>query len=239
MKIHQKSTKVVATRRTMTERIQLRVPQPTMSEFCQRKGYGNYQTLKPSTRPHWVQMDVTEILLAYNAEMRGIANYYALANGAKKGLDKLIYMARSSFLATLANKHDSTISKELAKYRQGRDIIASIKTKEGKVKRYTLFSLKNWNPPQSKYDVDNVPITAHLRSGRHTLEQRLNKNICESCGKTGGYFEVHHVRKLKDLQGKEWWEQVMFARQRKTMVLCVECHDLLHAGKLSNRQKKF
>jgi RNA-directed DNA polymerase len=72
-----------------------------------------------------------------------------------------------------------------------------------------------------------------------TLEQRLKANICESCGKEGGYFEVHHVRKLKNLQGKEWWEQVMSYRKRKTMVLCNECHDLLHAHKLSNRQKKF
>jgi hypothetical protein len=50
---------------------------------------------------------------------------------------------------------------------------------------------------------------------------------------------VHHVRRLKDLQGKEWWEQVMSYRKRKTMILCIECHDLLHAHKLSNRQKKF
>lgn len=38
---------------------------------------------------------------------------------------------------------------------------------------------------------------------------------------------------------KEAWEQAMIARKRKTMVLCNECHDLLHAGKLSDRQKKF
>ena len=69
--------------------------------------------------------------------------------------------------------------------------------------------------------------------------QRLNASVCESCGKEGGYFEVHHVRKLKDLQGKQWWEQVMSARKRKTLILCNECHILLHAGKLSKRQKEF
>src|SRR5215831_20602723 len=71
-----------ATRRTVKERLQLRVPQTKMSEFCQRKGYGNYETFHPSARPGWVQMDDAEILLAYNAEMRGLANYYALANEA-------------------------------------------------------------------------------------------------------------------------------------------------------------
>ena len=51
----------------------LRIPQQKMSEFCQRKGYGNYEEFRPSTRPSWVQMDDAEILLAYNAEMRGVS----------------------------------------------------------------------------------------------------------------------------------------------------------------------
>jgi hypothetical protein len=184
-------------------------------------------------------MDDEEILLAYNAEMRGIANYYALANGAKTGLTKLMYLAKSSFLATLAKKHQSSISKENARLRRGKDITIYVKTKEGKAKRYTLFTLRNWKPPQPKDDVDKVPTTAHRRFGRSPLEQRLQANTCESCGKQGGYFEGHHVRKLKDLQGREWWEQGMIARKRKTMILCNECHHLLHAHKLSNRQKKF
>jgi RNA-directed DNA polymerase len=210
-----------------------------MSEFCQRKGYGSYESFRPSSRQGWVHMDDAEILLAYNAEMRGLANYYALANEAKTGLSKLMSLAKSSFLATLAMKHQSAISKENSRLRQGKDIVIYVKTKEGKPKRYTLFTLRDWKPPQPKDDVDKMPITAHLRFGRSTLEQRLTANICESCGKEGGYFEVHHVRKIKDLQGKEWWEQVMSYRKRKTMILCNECHVLLHAHKLSNRQKKF
>jgi RNA-directed DNA polymerase len=228
-----------ATRRTVKERLQLRVPQTKMSEFCQRKGYGSYESFHPSARPGWVQMDAVEILFAYNAEMRGLANYYALANGAKTGLQKLMCLAKSSFLATLALKHGSSISQENARLRQGKDIMVLTNTKEGKPKRYTLFTLRDWKPPHPKEDVDKLPTTAHLRFGRSSLEQRLKANLCESCGKEGGYFEVHHVRKLKDLQGKEWWEQVMSYRKRKTMVLCIECHDLLHAHQLSNRQKKF
>jgi hypothetical protein len=56
-------------------------------------------------------MDDEEILLAYNAEMQGIANYYALATGAKKGLSKLLYIAEGSCLKTLAAKHQSTVRK--------------------------------------------------------------------------------------------------------------------------------
>ena len=228
-----------ATQRTVRERLQLRVPQTKMSEFCQRKGYGSYENVRPSARQSWVHMDDAEILLAYNAAMRGLAHYYALANAAKTGLSKLMYLAKSSFLATIAKKHKSSMSTENSRLRQGKDIVILTNTKEGKPKRYTLFTLRDWKPPQPKEDVDRMPTTAHLRFGRSTLDQRLTANTCESCGKEGGYFEVHHVRKLKDLHGKEWWEQVMSYRKRKTMILCVECHDLLHANKLSNRQKKF
>jgi RNA-directed DNA polymerase len=138
-----------ATRRTVRERLQLRVPQTKMSEFCQRKGYGSYEEFRPSSRQSWVHMDNAAILLAYNAEMRGMANYYALANGAKTGLQKLMYLAKSSFLATLAKKHNSSISQENARLRQGKDIVIYVRTKEGKPKRYTLFTLRK---PQPKED---------------------------------------------------------------------------------------
>ena len=76
LKIHRVNTKVVSTRRTMRDRIQLRIPAKKLSEFCQRKGYGTYETTYPSYKPSWLRMDDEEILLAYNAEMQGIANYY-------------------------------------------------------------------------------------------------------------------------------------------------------------------
>src|SRR5262249_38904809 len=52
-----------ATRRTVRERLQLRIPQRKMSEFCQRKGYGSYEEFRPSARPSWAHMDDAEILL--------------------------------------------------------------------------------------------------------------------------------------------------------------------------------
>jgi RNA-directed DNA polymerase len=231
-----------AMRRVLREKIQLRIPQTLMSEFCQRKGYGDYEKLQPSRNPIWLQMDDEEILLGYNAEMRGIANYYALATGAKRGLQRLMFMAESSFLRTLADKHDMTATAVASKLRQGRDFVITTQPKEGKARRYVLFKLRDWKPPKSKddkYSDEATQTSIMLRASRSSLAQRLAASICESCGNTGGYFEVHHVRKLKDVKGKQGWEHIMIARKRKTMVLCIECHDLLHAGKLSDRRKKF
>ena len=71
---------------------------------------------------------------------------------------------------------------------------------------------------------------------RTTLEQRLSARKCELCGSTEArYYEIHHVNKVKNLKGKEFWEQVMIAKRRKTLVLCKECHDKIH-GKNSSKK---
>ena len=106
--------------------------------------------------------------------------------------------------------------------------------------RDKLFKLRNWKPSPLKDEVDAMPLTGtYLRFNRSSLQQRLEANVCEFCGKEGGFFEVHHVKKLKDVYGKEGWEQIMIGRKRKTLILCNECHDKLYAGKLSYRPKKF
>jgi hypothetical protein len=80
--------------------------------------------------------------------------------------------------------------------------------------------------------IDAERHVAQYTLSRTEIVQRLNAQRCEYCGTEEGYFEVHHVRKLKDLDGKEHWQQVMAAMRRKTLVLCHVCHRLLHSGTL-------
>jgi len=65
-----------------------------------------------------------------------------------------------------------------------------------------------------------------------SLISRLLSNRCEWCFKPSKNVEVHHVRKLKSLSGKKNWEEVMIDKNRKTLVLCLECHQKLHMGLL-------
>ena len=66
-----------------------------------------------------------------------------------------------------------------------------------------------------------------------TFEKRLSAKICELCGAVDAeHYEIHHVRKVKDLQGKEPWEQIMIAKRRKTLVVCENCHKLIHGKKV-------
>jgi len=85
-------------------------------------------------------------------------------------------------------------------------------------------------------EVDNPPLTFNYTSGSEILK-RLDANKCEYCGKEGGYFEIHHIRKLADIKdGKQAWEKLMIARKRKTLVLCVDYPQKLTAGKLPDRR---
>ena len=86
----------------------------------------------------------------------------------------------------------------------------------------------------TKVESGNPDIVARVfeNYGRNSLIKRLQANRCEWCGAENVPLEVHHVRKLKDLSGRKQWEIAMIGRKRKTMALCVHCHDKLHAGKL-------
>jgi hypothetical protein len=63
------------------------------------------------------------------------------------------------------------------------------------------------------------------------LVTRLLKGRCELCGRMDG-IQVHHVQALADLsqpgQPQPRWAKVMATIRRKTLVVCGNCHDLIH-----------
>lgn len=87
------------------------------------------------------------------------------------------------------------------------------------------------NSESKQYSVDTIENTL-VNSGRTSLIDRLLAETCEWCGAQGVPLEMHHVKKLKDLEGKKKWEQRMIARRRKTIAMCIPCHQNLHKGKL-------
>ena len=78
------------------------------------------------------------------------------------------------------------------------------------------------------FDETIIDYTLRYGNNRNTLEKRLSAEVCELCGKAGVPLEIHHVNKVKNLKGKEYWEQVMIAKQRKTLALCHQCHTNIH-----------
>src|SRR4051812_45582728 len=72
---------------------------------------------------------------------------------------------------------------------------------------------------------------------RSEVVQRLLAKKCELCGAEGS-CQVHHVRKLADLNQpgrseKSPWVKRMAARHRKTLVVCRSCHEAIHSERPS------
>ena len=83
--------------------------------------------------------------------------------------------------------------------------------------------------------LDNVPNTKMYRATYSDILSRMRAQKCEFCGRKGGYFEVHHAGSMSNIEdGSEPWKQLMRAINRKTLVLCVHCHQRLHDGNLPN-----
>lgn len=65
---------------------------------------------------------------------------------------------------------------------------------------------------------------------RTQLIERLRNNTCELC-EARGNIEMHHVNKLNNSRKeKPEWIKRMVAMNRKTLAVCEEGHDKIHAG---------
>lgn len=187
---------------------------------------------KAKHRAKLLNNDALEILTTYNSEIRGFYNYYCLANNSHK-INKIFGIFKHSFIKTLGMKYrgnKETIKKNhLHKGKWGSWFTNSKGEKVFRELYNDGFKRKDYAITLSNLDI----LPSNIRnSARTSLMDRLKANKCELCNKTDGNFEVHHIRKLKDIKdGKSSWEKHMIARNRKTMVLCVECHKNIHRNR--------
>ena len=61
------------TRKSVSERIQLHIPPGKLQKFSSDRRYGNYETAKAAHKANLTMLSDAEIILAYNAELRGLA----------------------------------------------------------------------------------------------------------------------------------------------------------------------
>ena len=219
------------TQRTMSNHMELAVPlgdkiQPFLFKHGVVKQKENGE-LEPVHRNDLLRLTDLEMVSAYDAELRGICNFYYLAGNFYK-LHYLSYLMEYSCLKTLAFKHRCTIGKIKEKFsdKKGGWCIP-YETKKG---MKHLYLSKHSDCAKGKEASDTIPgMTMIHKHTRSTLESRLKAKTCELCGCTESrQFEIHHVNKLKNLKGKEPWEVMMIAKRRKTMVVCYECHKKIH-----------
>ncbi|MGV9386731.1 reverse transcriptase domain-containing protein [Nonomuraea sp. NPDC003707] len=225
--------KLTGGRRAVNGAIGLRVPKAAIKAKC-----ASYmQRGQPARRTQMVNLDDHVIISRYGAEYRGYVQYYLLAGDVHR-LNRLLWVAQTSMLKTLACKYDSTVPKMAAKYRatiqtpHGPRICMQVSTNrsDGRkplVARFGGIPLKR----QKKAVLDDrrpTPVTVR----RKELISRLRAGRCELCEQRV-QVQVHQVRKLADLArpGKPQpaWAQLMARKRRKTLVVCSSCHEHIHA----------
>jgi Retron-type reverse transcriptase len=220
-----------AIQRTSADRLQLKVPRDRVAKFCREKGYGDFDAFRAKHRDTLLHASDVEIVMAYNAEFRGFATYYALAKDVKSKLSKLEHLQTLSLGKTLASKHDSTVSKVLNRMRMGREYGIRYQVHD-RTRVVRLWKLKHLRPPPRTWGKVDIPPFADYGFTRTELVERLNAQECMLCGATDQPCEVHHVRKLADLKDTPYGRMAPAARLRKRIVLCRSCHHALHAGRL-------
>ena len=87
---------------------------------------------------------------------------------------------------------------------------------------------------------DLSPVMTSAR--RNELIHRLLAGCCEICEAREG-LEVHHIRKLADLNRpgrpeRPAWVHLMAKRRRKTLVICRPCHENIHVGRTAASVRK-
>lgn len=173
------------------------------------------------------QKDI-EILTKYNAEVRGLYNYYAIANDSFK-IGKFANVMKYSMYKTFACKYKTNVNEIKRRYCVGDLFTLDYDTKAGR--KTTTFYRDGFKRKEIATKFDNVSeLPQYSKYAKvNTLKQRVERHTCELCNKDCRNLEIHQVKKLKDLKGNAEWVLLMRKRRRKTLVVCPECHQLIHS----------
>jgi len=221
-------------RRTYGKRLKLKVSAETIRKkllqygVLQCKYLNGKEIWKSKGRPALAYKDDLTILDRYNSEIRGFCNYYAIANNCAK-LSYFKYIMEYSMYKTFAGKYKSSTSKIIRKYRKNGIFTVKYTSKTGKTKERQFYKADLKRKDAMKVQKIDVIPKMNFFPTRTSLTERLKSKRCELCGAKEN-LTMHHVRKLKDLQGNKDWEKLMMAKRRKTLAVCDTCHGYIHAA---------
>jgi group II intron reverse transcriptase/maturase len=190
---------------------------------------------KPARRNPMVNDSDYNIVARFGAEYRGIIQYYLLAGDVFR-LHRLRWVMETSMLKTLASKHRSTVTKMAARHKAKVSTPYGLRTRfEASIERPGKKPLVAWFGGIPLKRQKHAVLTDRQHTGpvypNRQLVTRLLKGRCELCQRTDS-ITVHHVRALADLtrpgQPQPEWARLMAKIRRKSLVVCSDCHDLIH-----------
>jgi hypothetical protein len=155
--------------------VTLHIPEDKLRKFADKNGYGNWETLEGIHRWSKCELSEREITQLYSAELRGLAQYYALAKNFSKALGKLRILWMRSYLKTMALKNKMSVSKMEAILDRGGYHAVKVWDRDGNEKEYTLFQLKYINRQKAREAEgrsSTVHFPSHIRNGTPSTDER-------------------------------------------------------------------
>jgi len=182
------------------------------------------------------------IVSRYQAVLRGLYNFYCMATYVSARMTRIKWILETSLTKTMASKSKISVSRVYARHRTeilGLKALRAEHQRPGKDPLVAIFGGIPFKRKKEGMGVEDIRIeVAWQRPGDHRSEvvQRLAAGKCELCGADDRPLEVHHIRKLADIDRpgrppKENWEKIMSARKRKTLVVCEPCHQQITRGR--------
>jgi len=218
--------------------IALLMPQRVVCKYRDRYSKGG----EPIHRAELMNDTDYTIVQRYQSVLRGVYNYYCMAVNVSKRMNRIGWILQMSLTKTLACKHKISASSVCRRYRAthpDRRIFRVVVERPGKEPLTAVFGgIPFERKPEGTGTTDFTIEAAWFSPGSNRSEvvQRMLAGRCEICGVTGEPVEVHHIRKLADIdrpgrRPKAVWEKIMSARKRKTLVLCKPCHQAVTHGR--------
>jgi len=234
--------------RSINGSIELQVPSDVRTKWISRYTRAD----KTHQIGAYIELSDFEIVNTYGAQLRGLVNYYSMADNIGTALRYVRWVCMESTRKTLAAKHrikSPSTSHKRYRHKGGttekgklewQHIRVTIQRK-GKKPLIAKCAETPLRTRKTVYSSDKIPPT-FIMGTRSELTIRLVKEKCELCGIKAA-LEAHHVNKLKNLKQK-WkgrkskpkWVQWMIARNRKVIVVCHSCHQSITHGRYDKQK---
>lgn len=189
------------------------------------RGQNGQEQWKSLHRGSLMHKPEVEIVSRFNSEIRGLYNFYGMAENASV-LNNFAFIMEGSMVKTLAAKGNTTCNKIRDKYTKEGIFGVWYDTKAGRKRcefYHDGFKKKADLPP---HGADTLPQYRKYAKP-NSLAKRLTAGICELCEAKTDEIHMHHVKRLKDLTGKDELELRMMQMRRKSLALCPVCYERL------------
>jgi group II intron reverse transcriptase/maturase len=200
-------------------------------------------------RTELVNESVYTIVQRYQSVLRGLYNFYCMASNVSSHnrLPTIKWVLEVSLTKTLALKLKCKVTDIYRRYGvevQGFKALQVVIRRPGKdplIATFGGFSLGRKPEGMGVADFSHQTTWHQHSSNRAEVVKRLLAGRCELCEVRGVPLQVHHIRKLANInrpgrRPRAPWEVRMATLRRKTIVVCKTCHDEIHAGRYDGRK---